>query len=94
VLRVFLDAPKWDAAAFLVEASKDPDDGVCAFAARLLDRWIEGFNRNQTQPTAKQLQRISGLLDSVSSRMPEETAKMLRFSIKPGERPAAPLSVD
>jgi hypothetical protein len=83
VLRVFLDAPKWDAPAFLLEALTDPDDGVRAFTARLLDRWIEGFNRNQTQPTAKQLQRIGGLLDSVSSRMPEETAKMLRFSIKP-----------
>jgi HEAT repeat protein len=82
VLRVFLDAPKWEAPAFLLEALTDPDDGVRAFAARLLDRWIESFNRNQTQPTAKQLQRIGGLLDSVSSRMPEETAKMLRFSIK------------
>jgi HEAT repeat protein len=83
MLRVFLDAPKWEAPAFLLEALTDPDDGVRAVAARLLDRWIECFNRNQTQPTAKQLQRIGGLLDSVSSRMPEETAKMLRFSIKP-----------
>ncbi len=83
LLRLFLDAPKWDAPAFLLEALTDPDDGVRAFAARLIDRWIESFNRNQTQPTAKQLQRIGGLLDSVSSRLPEETAKMLRFSIKP-----------
>ena len=82
VLRVFLDAPKWDAPAFLLEALTDPDDGVRALAARLLDRWIEGFNRNQTQPTAKQLQRIGALLDSVASRMPEATARMLRFSIK------------
>jgi hypothetical protein len=27
-------------------------------------------------------ERIGALLDSVASRMPEETAKMLRFSIK------------
>jgi hypothetical protein len=83
VVRVFLDAPKWDAPAFLLEALTDPDDEVRAFAARLLDRWIDGFNRNQTQPTAKQLQRIGALLDSVASRMPEATARMLRFSIKP-----------
>jgi len=44
---------------------------------------IENFNRNQTQPTAKQLHRIGALLDSVAPRMAEETAKMLRFSIKP-----------
>jgi HEAT repeat protein len=83
LLRVFLEAPKWEAPAFLLEALTDPDDGVRTLAIRLVDRWIEGFNRNQTQPTAKQLQRIGALLDSVASRMPEETAKMLRFSIKP-----------
>lgn len=83
LLRLFLEAPKWEAPVFLLEALTDPDDGVRTFAARLVDRWIESFNRNQTQPTAKQLQRIGALLDSVASRMPEETAMMLRFSIKP-----------
>ena len=83
LLQVFLEAPKWEAAVFLLEALTDPDDGVRTFGARLVDRWIESFNRNQTQPTATQLQRIGALLDSVASRMPEETARMLRFSIKP-----------
>jgi HEAT repeat protein len=83
VLRVFLDAPKWDAPAFLLEALTDQDDGVRAFAARLVDRWLERFNKNQTQPTATQLQRIGTLVDSVASRMPEATARRLRFSIKP-----------
>lgn len=83
VLRVFLDAPKWDAPAFLLETLTDADDEVRSFATRLIDRWIETFNRNYTQPTARQLQRIGGLLDSVSSRLPEQTAKMLRFYIKP-----------
>ena len=83
LLRVFLEAPKWDAPAFLLESLTDPDDGVRTFAARLVGRWIKTFNRNQTQPTAKQMQRIGALFDSVASRMPEETARMLRFSIKP-----------
>ena len=83
LLRVFLDAPKWEAPVFLLETLTDPDDSVRTLAVRLVDRWIAGFNRNQTQPTAKQLQRIGALLDSLASRMPEETAKMMRFSIKP-----------
>jgi HEAT repeat protein len=83
LLRVFLEAPKWEAPVFLLETLTDPDDGLRTVAVRLVVRWIESFNRNQTQPTAKQLQRIGTLLDSVASRMPEETAKMLRFSIKP-----------
>jgi HEAT repeat protein len=83
LLRVFLEAPKWEAPAFLLEALTDPDDRVRTLAAGLVDRWIESFNHNQTQPTAKQLQRIGALLESVASRIPEETAKMLRFSIKP-----------
>jgi HEAT repeat protein len=83
LLRVFLEAPKWEAPVFLLETLTDPDDGVRTLAVRLVERWIEDFNRNQTQPTAKQLQRIGALLDSAASRVPEETAKMLRFSIKP-----------
>ena len=83
LLRVFLDAPKWQAPVFLLETLTDPDDGVRTLAVSLVDRWIEDFNRSQTQPTAKQLQRIGALLDSVAARMPEETAKMMRFSIKP-----------
>jgi HEAT repeat protein len=82
LLRVLINAPKWEAVAFLLEALTDPDEEVRAFASRLVDRWIVNFNRNQTQPTAKQLQRIRALLDSVSPRLPEETARMLRFSIK------------
>ena len=83
LLRVFLAAPKWEAPAFLLEALTDPDDGVRSFAARLVGRWVDTFNRNQTQPTAQQLQRLGALLDLVASRMPEDTAKMLRFSITP-----------
>ena len=48
----------------------------------LYERWIANFNRNQTQPTEKQLFRVGALLDSVASRMPK-TVKMLRFSVKP-----------
>lgn len=83
LLRVFLDAPKWEAPVFLLETLTDPDDGVRTVAASLVDKWIEGFNRKQTQPTAKQLQRIGALVDSVASRMPEETARTLRFIIRP-----------
>jgi HEAT repeat protein len=82
-LRLFLVAPKWDAPAYLLQALTDPDDEVRTIAACLVDRWIETFNRNQTQPTAKQLQQISALLDSVGSLLPEKTAKWLRFSLRP-----------
>jgi HEAT repeat protein len=83
LLRVFMEAPKWETLAFLLEALADPDDEVRTFACHLVGRWIANFNRNQTQPTATQLHRIGALLNSVASRMPEETAKRLRFSIKP-----------
>jgi len=83
LLRVFLEAPKWDAPVFLLEALTDPDDAVRTFAAHLVDRWIESFNTSQAQPTAQQLERIDTLLDSVASLLPEETARILRFSIKP-----------
>jgi hypothetical protein len=82
LLRVFMNAPKWDAAAFLLEALTDSDDEVRARASRLVDRWIDTFNRNQTQPTSTQLRRIRALLDSAAPHMPEETARRLRFSIK------------
>jgi Domain of unknown function (DUF4411) len=40
VFRVFLNAPKWDAPVFLLEALADVDDGVRSLAVRLLDGWI------------------------------------------------------
>jgi HEAT repeat protein len=83
LLRLFLEAPKWDTPVFLLEALTDPDDDVRASAARLVERWIQVFNRDQTQPTTTQLQRISALLDAVAPRLPEKTAKWLRFSLKP-----------
>lgn len=67
---------------FLLEALNDLDEEVRAGASRLIERWMERFNRNQTRPAAEQLQRIGLLLDSVASRLPEETATRLRFSIK------------
>jgi HEAT repeat protein len=67
LLRVFVDAPKWEAPVFLLEALTDPDDAVRTFASRLIERWMENFNRNQTQPTAKQLHRIGALLDSAEN---------------------------
>lgn len=66
-----------------LEALTDPDDGVRTVAVSLVDKLIEGFNRKQTQPTAKRLQRIGELVDSVASRMPGETARTLRFIIRP-----------
>jgi hypothetical protein len=83
LLGVFAKAPKWEAAAFLLEAvaDADADEGLRAHASSLVDRWVEGFNRNQTQPTANQLQRIRTLSDAVAPRMSAETAKTLRLSL-------------
>jgi hypothetical protein len=83
LVRLFKRAPKWDAAVLLLEALKDPDEAIRVFASRLIDRWVADFNRNQTPPTALQLQRIQALLDSVGSRMSGESARLLRFSLKP-----------
>jgi HEAT repeat protein len=83
VLRLLKNAPKWDAPAFLLEALRDPDDSVRSLASRLLDLWIERFNRNQTQPTAAQLHRIDTLLDSAAPYVSEERVRSLRGNIRP-----------
>jgi hypothetical protein len=83
VLRVFLEAPKWDAAAFLLATLTDPDEIVRRSAGGLVARWIEGFNRTQIQPTESQVRRISELLDVVGSELSDDSARMLRFSLKP-----------
>jgi HEAT repeat protein len=78
-----MHAPKWEAAALLLEALTDPDDAVRMAASRLVDLWVGDFNRRQTQPTTEQLLRIYTLMDAVASRMPAKTARLLRFSISP-----------
>ena len=82
LLKVLMNAPKWEGVVFLLEALTDSHEEVRAFAADLIDRWIDNFNRRQTQPTATQLQQIRELLDVVAPHMREETARILRFSIK------------
>ena len=83
LLRLFTHAQKWEAAALLLEALTDPDDAVRIAASGLVDLWLGGFNRRQSQPTTEQLLRIHTLMDAVGSRLPEETASLLRFSISP-----------
>ena len=82
VLSLFREAPKWEAAALLLEAVGDIDPEVRKKASRLLDSWLTDFNRSQAPPRADQLDRIHRLLDTNGSALPEETAGLLRFSLK------------
>ena len=86
VLKLLIEAPKWDAVAFLLEAVADQDEAVSAAAVELIKRWLEAFNRTQTAATAAQVDRIIMLLNTVQSRLPEQLEKMLRFSTKPLSR--------
>ena len=85
VLYLFKEAPKWEAAALLLEAAGDTDPEVRQKASRLLDSWLADFNRSQVPPRAQQLERIRRLLDANASGIPEETAGLLRFSLKGAE---------
>lgn len=88
-LRSLLRAPKWDAVIFLLEAMDDPDEEVQSVAARLVDVWVESgyFNRNQSQPTATQLERVHTLVTANAPRLSGDTVELLRFSIKALTRP-------
>lgn len=83
VLVLLAAAPKWDAPRHLLGALSDADEGVQATAVRLIERWIEMFNRSQVAPTAEQLQRLDALVNQVGHRLPETTALRLRFCITP-----------
>jgi hypothetical protein len=92
LLRVFANAPKWETAACLLEAMTDADEEVRALASILVDRWIEHFNRAQTQPTANQRQRIRAFLDAAAPQLSAHAANMLRISLpeeKLGEQRAS-----
>jgi HEAT repeat protein len=82
VLRLLAQAPKWDAATYLLEALNDEDAGVRARAAQLLRDWTAAFNRSQVQPLPRQLAEIRVRLDAVGDRVGKETADLLRFVIK------------
>ena len=82
VLRLLREAPKWDAAIFLLRALADPDQTVRTMASQWLDSWVADFNRSQTPPSEVQLQKIRSLLNEASSAMSTETADLLRFAVK------------
>jgi HEAT repeat protein len=83
LLKILASAPKWDAAALLLDALRDPDEVVRAAAAGWVDAWVGDFNHSQVPPTSRQLERIHALLSAVADRMPPETVNRLRFSLRP-----------
>jgi len=80
-LMLFAEAPKWDAAVFLLTALGDPDRGVRDHASDLLDTWVARFNRRHTAPTPAHLHEIRESLDRHASALRGETAGFLRSII-------------
>jgi HEAT repeat protein len=81
-LSLLREAAKWEAVVYLLEALDDPDAEVRQTASQLLDAWVRDFNRTQTVPTPQQLQHIRALLEAMASNLSQETADLLRFTVK------------
>jgi HEAT repeat protein len=82
LLPLLSDAPKWDAAIYLLDSLADADQAVRERASLLLDAWISRFNRSQSQPTPSQLRRIREALEAETSALRDATVRELRFIAK------------
>lgn len=82
LLRVIARAPKWVAAAGLLEAVGDEDDVVRAAAVRSVDRWLDAFNRSQAKPSAAQRARIATVFEEAAPHLSARTAAGLRFVLE------------
>ena len=77
MLLVLAQAPKWDAVAYLLDAVADSSDSMHGHASRLLNDWIDGFNRSHLQPSREHLQRIRAALAAPAARLDPRAARFL-----------------
>jgi HEAT repeat protein len=82
LLPVLRDAPKWDAAVYLLQALADGEPAVRTRASQLIGSWLSRFNDSHAQPTPIHLQRMREALDARASELPEATVRELRFIVK------------
>lgn len=79
LLPLMEEAPKWTAAVLLLRAVGDADPDVQRRASRLLDVWMDGFNRVQSEPQPQQLKQIQEMVDRHEPALSPDTVRMLRF---------------
>ena len=77
-LRLLMEAPRWDAVAFLLMALDDADADVRASALALLDEWARAFNQTYAlMPTRAQRERVRALSERHGARLPADTLRAL-----------------
>jgi HEAT repeat protein len=72
---------KWDRIRWMVRACGSPDERVAEMARQQVARWIDRYNREPTQPTKEQLDRMAGALDE-GAALDTGRERMLRFLMK------------
>ncbi len=77
-LRLLAEAPKWDAAVFLLAALGDRERDVRDYASELLAAWVALSYRRHTAPTPAHLQQIRVLLETYGAALSTDTAGFLR----------------
>jgi HEAT repeat protein len=82
LLLMLRDAPKWDAAVYLLQALADGEPAVRTRASQLIGSWLSRFNDSHAQPTPIHFQRMREALDARASELPEATVRELRFIVK------------
>ena len=82
ILRLLAEAPKWDAAVFLLAALGDPDEAVRDLASELLVTWVTLYNRRHAAPTPEQLRQIRVLLGTHGSVLRPETVTFVEGCLK------------
>jgi hypothetical protein len=73
---------KWESIGWIIRACGVEDEPIAVMARQHLRRWLDRFNRNQTQPTRDQLQRTAQALDTASEAIGRDSERMLRFLMK------------
>lgn len=72
---------KWTSIAWTIRACELADEWIAGTARRQVVRWIDRYNRDLTQPTKEQLERMARALDE-GAALETERERMLRFLMK------------
>ncbi|HSS20362.1 MAG TPA: hypothetical protein VLL54_09820 [Pyrinomonadaceae bacterium] len=73
---------KWESIYYLINAIRDPDEGISELSTSAVERWLVRFNRSFTRPTHPQIGRLVKAVDDAGDRLNEKTKQQLLFSVK------------
>jgi HEAT repeat protein len=82
VVPLFAGLSKWESITCLINVATVDDEEVASLARRYVREWNKQYNRNQTLPSRREIQELTGVLATAGTALDRNTAEVIWFSVR------------